>query len=67
VATQQTGNGIVVTTAVELIGVGLLALLASANDQLGQIIVIFMVGILLLWLISHTSQLQSFPFLGGKT
>jgi hypothetical protein len=63
----QTGNEIIVTTAVELIGVGLLALLASANDQLGGIIVIFMAGILLLWLISHVSELQSFPFLGGKT
>lgn len=65
-ATQQTGNGIVVTTAVELIGIGLLALLASVNDQVGNIIVIFMVGILLIWLMTHTSQLKSLPFLGGK-
>jgi hypothetical protein len=62
----QTGNEIVVTTAVELIGVGLLALLASSNEQLGSIVVIFMAGILLLWAISHTSQLKSLPFLGGK-
>jgi hypothetical protein len=62
----QAGNDIVVTTAVELIGVGLLALLASANDQVGGVIVIFMVGILLIWLITHTAQLQKLPFLGGK-
>lgn len=62
----QTGNEIVVTTAVELIGIGLLALLASSNDQLGSIIVIFMAGILVLWLIMHTSQLKTLPFLGGK-
>jgi hypothetical protein len=62
----QTGNDIVVTTAVELIGVGLLALLASVNDQVGTIIVIFMVGILIGWMLLHTSQLKNIPLLGGK-
>lgn len=62
----QAGYDIVVTTAVELIGVGLLALLAETSDQVGNLIVIFMVGILIIWAITHTKQLSSMPFLGGK-
>jgi uncharacterized membrane protein len=55
----QTGNDVVVTTAVELIGVSLLALLAGANNNLGSVIVIIMVGFLIGWLLINTSKLQS--------
>lgn len=54
----QAGNDIVVTATVELLGVGLLTLLAGANRQLGSIVVIIMVGFLLGWLLINTSQLQ---------
>lgn len=55
----QPGNDIVVTVAVELIGVGLLALLAGANDQLGSVIVIVMVGFLVGWCLINVTKLQS--------
>lgn len=54
---QQNGNEIVVTTAVELIGVSLLTLLAGANDQMGTIMVIVMVGFLFGWLLLNTTEL----------
>ena len=62
----QPGFDIIVTTAVELVGVGLLALLAETSNDVGTIIVVFMVGILIIWLITHTAQLQKMPFFGGK-
>lgn len=55
---RQPGNDVVVTATVELLGVGLLTLLAGANRQLGSIIVIVMVGFLLGWLLIHTTELQ---------
>lgn len=55
---RQVGNDVVVTATVELLGVGLLTLLAGANRQLGGIIVIVMVGFLLGWLLIHTTELQ---------
>jgi len=53
----QTGHDIVVTTAGELIGVALLAILAGISDDLGSIIVILMWGFLLGWMLLHTQQL----------
>lgn len=58
-AKKQTGNDIVVTTTVELIGVALLSLLAGANNNLGSVIVIIMVGFLIGWMLINTSKLQS--------
>ena len=55
----QTGNDVVVVTAIELTGVGLLALLASANDNLGGIVVILMIGFLIAWFLLNTSSLQN--------
>jgi hypothetical protein len=57
-ASKQPGNDIIVTLTVELLGVGLLTLLAGANRQLGTIVVIVMVGFLLGWLLINTPQLQ---------
>lgn len=56
---QQQGSDIVVTTAFELIGLGLLTLLAGTNDQMGTIAVIVMVGFLIGWLLLHTGTLAS--------
>lgn len=56
-ATRPAGSDIVVTTAFELIGVALLALLAGANDQVGNIVVILMVGFLLGWLLLNSATL----------
>jgi hypothetical protein len=57
-ASSQPGSDIVVTLTVELLGVGLLTLLAGVNPKLGGIIVIIMVGFLLGWLLINSVQLQ---------
>ena len=54
----QPGADIVATLAVELIGVGLLTLLAGVNKQLGNIVVIVMVGFLFVWLLINVGTLQ---------
>lgn len=55
---QQPGYDVVVTTAVELIGVGLMALLAGVSDQMGTVVVIVMVGFLIGWLLLNTGTLS---------
>ena len=54
---EQPGYDVVVTTAFELIGVGLMTLLAGASDNMGSIVVIVMVGFLIGWLILNTGTL----------
>jgi hypothetical protein len=55
-----TGSDIITTTAFELIGVGLMALLASTNDQMGTIVVIVMIGFALAWALSHTGFMEKY-------
>ena len=57
---KQPGYDIVVTTAVEIAGVGLLALLAGTNDNLSRIIIIIMAGWMLLWAMAHTGVLSKY-------
>ena len=45
------------TTAFELIGVGLMALLAGISDQAGTVVVIVMAGFLIGWLLINSSTL----------
>jgi hypothetical protein len=54
---QQPGYDIVVTTAFELIGVGLMSLLAGISDQMGKVVVIVMSGFLLGWLLVNSGTL----------
>lgn len=54
----QPGNDIVVTLTVELLGVGLLTLLAGVNKSVGSIIVIIMVGFLIGWLLVNSQSLS---------
>jgi len=54
----QPGADIVATLAVELIGVGLLTLLAGVNKHIGNIVVIVMVGFLFVWLLINVGTLQ---------
>lgn len=56
--TNQSGYDVVVTTAFELIGVGLMALLAGTSDNMGSIVVIVMVGFLIGWLIMNSGTLS---------
>jgi hypothetical protein len=54
----QPGHDIVVTTAFELIGISLLALLAGTSKQMGNIVIIVMVGFLLGWLLFNSGTLE---------
>lgn len=55
-AAKQPGNDIVITTAIELLGVGVFTILAGVSDDLGQVMVVIMWGILLGWFLLHTSE-----------
>lgn len=54
----QPGNDIIVTLTVELLGVGLLTLLAGVSKQVGSIVVIVMVGFILGWLLINSQELS---------
>lgn len=54
---EQPGHSLVVTTLVELLGVGLFTILAGINDDAGSVMVVIMWGILLGWMLLHTTQL----------
>lgn len=56
----QPGYDIVVTTAFELIGVGAMALLAGINDDMGNIVIIVMVGFLIGWAIANSGVLTKY-------
>lgn len=47
----------VLTVGIELLGVGLLTILAGASDEFGTVVVIFMVGLFMIWMISDSSVL----------
>lgn len=57
-AKKQTGYDVVVTTAFELIGVGLMSLLAGVSDQMGSIVVIVMAGFMIGWMIMNSGTLE---------
>lgn len=54
----QPGADIIVTLTVELIGVGLLTLLAGVNKGMGSVVVVVMVGFLFVWLLINATNLQ---------
>jgi hypothetical protein len=56
--TKQPGADIVTTMTVELLGVGLLTLLAGVSKQLGSVVVLVMVGFLIGWLLINATELQ---------
>jgi hypothetical protein len=56
----QPGHDIVVTVAVELIGVSLMTLLAGTSDQMGSIVIIVMVGFALAWTLANTGFLEKY-------
>jgi hypothetical protein len=55
---KQPGSDVVITTAFELIGIGVMTLLAGISDDVGSIVVIVMVGFLLGWLLLNSSELS---------
>jgi hypothetical protein len=55
----QPGWDIATTTLVQLLGVGLFTILAGMNDELGLVLVIFMWGLIIGWMLLHTSELST--------
>jgi hypothetical protein len=43
----------ILSLAVEGLAVGLLSLLASSSDDLGKIVVVFMIGLWMIWLVTN--------------
>jgi hypothetical protein len=54
----STGEDVIIKTIIELLGVGLLALVAGISDEFGNIMVVIMAGIMLIWLMTHAQELQ---------
>lgn len=55
----KTGEDVIITTIIQLLGVGLLALIAGISDDVGSIVVTIMAGIMLIWLMTHSTQLKA--------
>lgn len=55
----QPGWDIATTTLVQLLGVGLFTILAGMNDDLGTVLIVFMWGLLIGWLLLHTSEIST--------
>jgi hypothetical protein len=54
-AAKPESSDILLVVGVELLGVGLLTVLAGASDEAGNIVVIFMLGLWLVWMVSDPS------------
>lgn len=50
---------------VALLGVGSLALVAGINDEIGKVVVVFMVGIAIWWAMAHVTNVQGWFKKGG--
>lgn len=53
----QPGKDLITTTFVELLAIGLFAVLAGMSNEMGKVMLIFMWGLVLGWMLLHTSQL----------
>lgn len=66
---MASSSGVILDTAVEIIGVGLLALLAGASDDTGKLMVVFMTGLWAVFMVTHPdviSKIASFPAAAQK-
>jgi len=54
-AAKPESTDILLLVGVELLGVGLLTVLAGASDEAGNVVVIFMLGLWLIWMVSDPS------------
>jgi hypothetical protein len=54
-ATESGPPAVILTVGIELLGVGLLTILAGASDEAGKIVILFMLGLWLIWMISDSA------------
>jgi len=57
-SSTQTSSGVILTVGVELAGVALLTLLAGASDEAGNIVVVFMLGLWLIWMVTYPKTIE---------
>jgi hypothetical protein len=68
-AKQASSSGTVLAVAVEVVGVSVLAIVAGASDAAGKMIVLFMVGLWLVFMVTNPgiiSTIASFPEAAAK-
>lgn len=60
-ATKQDAGTVMLGLGLELFMLGIAAGVASISDEVGNIMVVFMVGLLLLWLMYHVAITNAIP------
>jgi hypothetical protein len=68
-ATTKSPSNSILTVATEIVGVGLLALLAGANEDVGKLIVVFMVGLWAVFMVTNPAviaKIASFPQIAAQ-
>jgi hypothetical protein len=63
-ASAGIGHNILAVAVFELVGVGLLAVVADTSEQIGNLIVVLMVAFLFFWLITNGSKFFA-PIIGN--
>jgi hypothetical protein len=61
VKAATTTSDVLLAFAVEVVGLGAVAFVANSSDQAGTAMVTVMIGLWLLWMIGHTTQMQAIP------
>lgn len=56
-AARPAGSDALLMFALELVGVGLFTIIAGANSQMGTVVLLFMTGLWLLYMITNTAVL----------
>jgi hypothetical protein len=59
ITSTPSAHSIVVQTAIEVIGVGLMAIFADMSDNVGRLMLVLMVGFFLIWFFMNLSFWQS--------
>lgn len=57
--TKTGRSSVVVTLGVEMLAVGMFALIADTNDQVGNIVILFMVGLWLIYAVTDSAVIAS--------
>jgi hypothetical protein len=55
---MATATDAILSVAVEGLAVGIFTLIASANDQMGSLVLIFMVGLWVIWLVTNSGTVS---------
>jgi hypothetical protein len=65
----KSASNSILTVATEIVGVGLLALLAGSNEDVGKLVVVFMVGLWAVFMVTNPAviaKIASFPEIAAQ-